>query len=204
MLSEWFDGGGNMVNHKSANLKIYFITAAFLAVSIVSAAYFISIKTKYKATSESLKLSQQLLESKFQKVANGFINRNSYISKLAKDKAGSSDLLSAISILEQSLHDRPLDIQKIEFASNALNQKIFLEISNFNSTKKSKLFLKESQIRSLEQLDRYIDLARLEFSDWTFEYMKKKKTIDHSFFFKSDVTDITFFRVDHMIRESSK
>ncbi|MBL7545566.1 MAG: hypothetical protein JNL11_17235 [Bdellovibrionaceae bacterium] len=195
-----------MVVKNNSNYVYGSIVAVFVVISLAGALYFQSIKTKYQSNVENLKNYQALASSKFEKVSNAYVSRNDFLNKLAiaskknKDIKEISEKLNELSVV---VRQRPLNIPKIESLSSLINQKVVAEIIAFNETKKSLLFSQISQIRALEQYDRYIDLARTEFSDWTFEYANKKKALEKNIFFESNVQDIQHFAVDHVIRSAN-
>ncbi len=181
---------------------VQIIIALFLVLGIASALLYEVQKKKYQTSIEQLKNTQAQADIKFEKVSEAFINRNAYLKTLSgnqKSKILDSELLA----LNNWLQTKPVNIDKIESASNALNQKVVAEVDSFNKTKKSNLFKNVSEIRHLEQYDRYIDLARNEYSDWTFEFSTKVQTLHKSHFFKPDVKDVSYFKVDHLIRQAS-
>lgn len=178
------------------------IIAVFLALGISSALYYESQRKKYQSSIEQLKNTQALADIKFEKVAEAFTNRNAYIKTLAKNQKF-KNMDSALQNLTDVLTAKPINIDRIEAASSELNRKVAAEVESFNKTKKSGLFKNITEIRHLEQYDRYIDLARKDYSDWTFEYTTKVQNLHKSHFFKPDVKEVSHFKVDHLIRQAA-
>lgn len=180
------------------------ILVLLMVISFSALLFYSSKKNAYFSATESLNNAQKLADSKFKKVYGAYAQRNNYLSSLLQSSRQEVFLKSEIAALNAALAITPYDIEKIEAQSSKLNQKIVNEILLFYSKKKSTLFTAASQIKSLEQYDRFIDIARNEYSDWTFEYVSKKTTLEKSVFFPSNVKSISYFKIDHLIRSAAK
>lgn len=166
--------------------------------------YYLSAKKKYEAATQAVIQSQAQAENKFQKVAQAYTDRNSYIAALAKKSEKNKELFTNLKHLNDAVKSKPLRIAAIEMATTNVNNAIFKEVESFRTTKKSTLFTQNSEIGRLEQYDRYIDLARIEYSNWTFEVMSKQQHLQKNFFVKTKNTpELEHFKVDHLIRTAS-
>lgn len=191
-----------MVVKKNTNLIAGLAVSALVILSVGGSLYFLSLKKKHQATVESLHNANAILETKFQKIAAAYTIRNEYLVKLAARSDKTKKMVPQLQELNSTMLSTSSEIPKIEALSNKINQWIANEAASFNKTKRSNLFSQISEIRTLERYDRSIDVARNDFSNSTFEYMTKKKSLEKNVFFKSEIKDANHFPVDHLIRSS--
>lgn len=204
-LYEWLDDGGNMNIKKtnSKNIAILISAVIFAAVSIACTLYYVSVIKKYEAATQAAIQSQAQAERKFQNVAQAYQDRNAYLLKLTKKTEKAKELVNEVENLDKAIHNKPLNIANIEAASIKVNQIIFAEIEEIKRNKKSQLFTNIQEVRHLEQYDRYIDLARAEYSNWTYEIMSKQMNLAKSILRKNKSIELEHFKVDHLIRSAN-